>query len=195
MKITKAQLKQIIKEEITNYYHVLKVNDSLPTGDTGMIKKAYRSQAMANHPDRGGDSKKMKMVNNAKDVLLNPDNKKKYDQELYKDTIDCKDSRPEAAFCPRTGIPLDDKFIDQFADLAGIAPDNTPEAAFAEFENTRALKDAILAGITNRFMAAMKANNMEAMKGFQRAYDEASKANDIAELEGFKTFLKWNKET
>jgi hypothetical protein len=136
----------------------------------------------------------MKMVNNAKDVLLNPDNKKKYDQELYKDTIDCKDSRPKAAFCPRSGIPLDDKFIDQFADLAGIAPDKAPKET-ESYENTRSLKDAILAGIHNRWMAAMKANNMEAAEAFGRAFGEARIANDLAELEGFKNFLKWSKET
>lgn len=43
------------------------------------IKKAYKKLAMKHHPDRGGDEKKFKEINEAHDILTNPDKKQQYD--------------------------------------------------------------------------------------------------------------------
>lgn len=43
------------------------------------IKQAYRKLAMVHHPDRGGDADKFKQINEAYDVLGNPEKKATYD--------------------------------------------------------------------------------------------------------------------
>ncbi len=40
--------------------------------DAQAIKQAYRKQALANHPDKGGDPEKFKQVSEASEVLLDP---------------------------------------------------------------------------------------------------------------------------
>jgi DnaJ-class molecular chaperone len=44
------------------------------------IKKAYRSKAMKHHPDRGGDEKVFKEINEAHDILSDPQKKSMLDQ-------------------------------------------------------------------------------------------------------------------
>lgn len=44
------------------------------------IKKAYRSKAMKHHPDRGGDEKAFKEINEAHDILSDPQKKSMLDQ-------------------------------------------------------------------------------------------------------------------
>lgn len=44
------------------------------------IKKAYRKLAMKNHPDKGGDPEAFKVVQNAYDVLSDPQKKANYDR-------------------------------------------------------------------------------------------------------------------
>ena len=194
MKITKTQLKQIIKEELENYYSVLKVNKGQPTGDASAIKKAYRSQAMANHPDRGGDPEKMKKVNGAKDVLLNPGNKQKYDQELYKDTMDCKEEpyHADAKFCSSTGISLDDKFLARFAELAGVKPaEGSAESEPAEGSPASMMdyRNKILQGIQKRFLDSMKQDKREQAQVFLKLYDDVRQISDPTKLADYDNFI------
>ena len=44
------------------------------------LKKAYKSKAMKHHPDRGGDEAKFKELNEAYDVLKDPQKKAAYDR-------------------------------------------------------------------------------------------------------------------
>jgi molecular chaperone DnaJ len=44
------------------------------------IKKAFRRAAIEHHPDRGGDEAKFKELNEAYEVLKDPDKRKRYDQ-------------------------------------------------------------------------------------------------------------------
>lgn len=60
-----------------DYYKILGV--SRDAGDDE-IKKAYRKKARACHPDVGGDEEEFKRVNEAYEVLSDPEKKKVYDQ-------------------------------------------------------------------------------------------------------------------
>lgn len=80
-------------ESKRDYYEVLGIDKS---ADDGAIKKAYRSLAKKYHPDMNpGDKEaeaKFKEVNEAYDVLSDPDKKSKYDQYGH------------AAFDPSSGM-------------------------------------------------------------------------------------------
>lgn len=60
-----------------DYYDVLGVGKSASPDE---VKKAFRKAAIEHHPDRGGDEEKFKEVNEAYEVLSNPDKRKRYDQ-------------------------------------------------------------------------------------------------------------------
>lgn len=77
-----------------NYYAIL--NISFPSTVTE-IKNAYRQLAKAEHPDKGGNAEKMKLVNEAYHILINVKSKAEYDmwfnnQSLY-NTIPIKNDR------------------------------------------------------------------------------------------------------
>lgn len=67
--------------EFIDYYKILEINKSA-TDDA--IKKAYRKLARKYHPDLNPDNKeaerKFKEINEANEVLSNPENRKKYDK-------------------------------------------------------------------------------------------------------------------
>lgn len=60
-----------------DYYDVLGVSKNASSEE---IKKAYRKLAHQHHPDKGGDEKKFKEVNEAYQVLGNPQKRSQYDQ-------------------------------------------------------------------------------------------------------------------
>lgn len=59
-----------------NYYSILGVNKDASQAE---IKQAYRRLAMMHHPDRGGDSSKLSIVNEAYEVLGNESKRAEYD--------------------------------------------------------------------------------------------------------------------
>jgi DnaJ-class molecular chaperone len=60
-----------------DYYSIL---DIPKTASHDEIKKAYRKMAMKHHPDRnGGDDTQFKKIQEAYDVLIDPDKKQQYD--------------------------------------------------------------------------------------------------------------------
>ena len=60
-----------------DYYKILGVDKNTPPED---IKKAYHKLAHKYHPDKqGGDEKKFKELNEAYQILSNPEKKKQYD--------------------------------------------------------------------------------------------------------------------
>jgi len=59
-----------------DYYKILGLDRSASADD---IKKAYRKQAMKHHPDRGGDESQFTVLQEAYDVLGNPNKRAMYD--------------------------------------------------------------------------------------------------------------------
>lgn len=60
-----------------DYYDVLGVRKDASADE---IKKAFRRLAVEHHPDRGGSEDKFKELNEAYEVLKDPDKRKRYDQ-------------------------------------------------------------------------------------------------------------------
>ena len=60
-----------------DYYKVLNVSSSASQEE---IKKAYRKLAHKYHPDKGGDEKKFKEINEAYQVLSNQEKRSQYDR-------------------------------------------------------------------------------------------------------------------
>ncbi|MCB9112217.1 MAG: DnaJ domain-containing protein [Anaerolineales bacterium] len=72
--------------EFVNYYKVLQVD---PSADTDVIEAAWRKLAFKNHPDLNktpGAEEKMKLLNMAKDILMNPERRRQYDQQFSRAT-------------------------------------------------------------------------------------------------------------
>lgn len=59
-----------------DYYKRLGVNK---TASPDEIKKAYKKLAMQHHPDRGGNQRKFQEINEAYDILKDPQKRKQYD--------------------------------------------------------------------------------------------------------------------
>jgi DnaJ-like protein len=59
-----------------DYYRVLGVSDDASKDD---LDRAYRGEARKRHPDGGGSEEEMKSLNEAHDILSDPETRKAYD--------------------------------------------------------------------------------------------------------------------
>ena len=68
-----------------NYYRVLYVQPDAPME---IVQVAYRTimQKLKAHPDLGGDNWNASIINEAFEVLSNPEQRRRYDKELFKDS-------------------------------------------------------------------------------------------------------------
>lgn len=64
---------------MTTLYAVLGVATD---ADAATIRRAYRALARRHHPDFGGDTDKMVVINDAWHVLRDPERRARYDQQL-----------------------------------------------------------------------------------------------------------------
>ena len=95
---------------MTCYYKILNVVSSATYSE---IKSAYRKKAIKCHPDRGGSHAEMVKVNEAWEVLSNPELRKQYDQ-LLKQGADVNgqfaDARKRAESYPKSWDKFDQWF-------------------------------------------------------------------------------------
>lgn len=76
MAIIKDGTETIAKTKMNNYYEILGVSKSATPEE---IKKAYRKQASAWHPDKGGDTVKFQEIQSAYAILSDPEKRSQYD--------------------------------------------------------------------------------------------------------------------
>lgn len=67
-----------IMELLKNYYVLLDIPEN---ADQNEIKKSFRKLSMKHHPDKGGDSNKFAEINEAYEVLGQPDKRRIYDTQ------------------------------------------------------------------------------------------------------------------
>jgi hypothetical protein len=67
-----------------DYYAVLGVKEDASREE---IERKYRSRAREQHPDRGGSEEQMKLLNEAHEVLSDPETRRAYDSNRYLKTI------------------------------------------------------------------------------------------------------------
>jgi curved DNA-binding protein CbpA len=63
-----------------NYYAILGIAENASAEE---IRRAYREAAMALHPDRGGSDRLMRRINEAWEVLSNPQKRHAYDAQRH----------------------------------------------------------------------------------------------------------------
>jgi len=73
-----------------NYYELLQVS---PNASKEVIEAAYRRLARIYHPDHGGSTEQMAMLNEAYSVLSNPETRKKYDETFKRDAYSYSEIR------------------------------------------------------------------------------------------------------
>jgi molecular chaperone DnaJ len=66
---------------LTTLYAVLGVEHD---ADTATIRRAYRALARRHHPDFGGDTQEMVVLNDAWHVLRDPERRARYNQQLHR---------------------------------------------------------------------------------------------------------------
>lgn len=70
-------------ERATDYYQVLQIS---PKADPAIVKAAYYThlKTLRKHPDLGGDHEEASVLNEAYEILGNPDRRREYDDQFFK---------------------------------------------------------------------------------------------------------------
>ena len=89
---------------MNDYYQILGVSKNATQAE---IKQAYRRLALKYHPDRGGDSERFKKINEAYQVLSDPQKRATYDQ-FGPEFAKRAGSRAGAGYSPFGGFDFSD---------------------------------------------------------------------------------------
>ena len=115
-----------------DYYEILGVNHTTTPNE---IKKAYRKLASKHHPDKGGDAEQFKKIQEAYEVLSDPDKKYEYDNPH--------------PFRQQGGDPFAGRgnpFSDIFGDIFGQQRQQRPQNFNAETHLNISLEDVYFGG-------------------------------------------------
>jgi curved DNA-binding protein CbpA len=99
-------------ENRRNYYRILHIQPDAPDA---IIKASYRTQMqkLRMHPDLGGDEWNARLLNEAYQVLSNPDRRSAYDREYFDARGKIRESQQHPAgtgYKQAPGNPIDSKF-------------------------------------------------------------------------------------
>ena len=78
-----------------DYYSILGVPKN---ADDKTIRKAYKTQSMKHHPDRGGDEEQFKKINEAYSTLKDPQKRQQYDNPQPQFNFNSRDFRGQNPF-------------------------------------------------------------------------------------------------
>jgi DnaJ-class molecular chaperone len=101
---------------MANYYDILGVPRNASGKD---VKNAFKKKAMQYHPDRGGNEEQFKEINEAYDVLKDPQKKSMYDQFGTADPQQHQARQQHTHFHTRHNINVEDIFNEFFGGEQG----------------------------------------------------------------------------
>lgn len=101
---------------MANYYDILEIPRNASETD---IKNAFKKKAMTHHPDRGGNEEQFKEINEAYDVLKDPQKKSMYDQFGTADPRQHNARQQHTHFHTSHNINVEDIFNEFFGGAGG----------------------------------------------------------------------------
>ena len=205
MKIDKATLIKIIKEEISAY---VRLGGILPTNDQKIIKKAYRKQAMKTHPDRGGNKSDFQDVQAAYETLTDQEKKRRHDRELLDSALYHRKNIPDAKYDGETGMSLSDQNIEALKRLAGVSQDSQQSNNTSQQNNSRSpdmeqlkrewekkqqffdLKEKIYDAVSKKAMEMINQNKFDYAQNFMEIMKQITAAKTAEDLRDYMGFLQ-----
>jgi curved DNA-binding protein CbpA len=107
-----------------NYYEILGISIN---ATQQAIQQAYRAKAMVSHPDRGGSHEAMLAINEAYEILINPEKRRHYDEARANENnheaqqqarADTSQAQQQAAHYPREWADFETWLKRDFTDAA-----------------------------------------------------------------------------
>lgn len=92
-----------MSENAFNYYEVLQIS---PKADPAIVKSAYYTQlkTLKKHPDLGGSHEESTRLNEAYEILSDPDRRREYDKQFFKGLVSMASAAQPNPFEPQKEI-------------------------------------------------------------------------------------------
>ncbi len=118
----------VLHGEFVDYYDLLQVSIDTPTQE---VRKSYLRLAKTAHPDMGGSTEKMQLLNQAYDTLSNYFSRTAYNKlyKLHNDPDSDLDLREDVR--RRAGSPVSSQYADDYVNNAYAEYYNSPEGRAA----------------------------------------------------------------